>query len=258
MAQLQRLTIALEQISGQTIGLTAAQQHYLGRVLRLHSGDRFIALLTGIPSLEASEVAPTARWWLAELQDGAVAKLLEAVLVETELGEAITLMLALPKTGMEDVVRQATELGVQTIVPVSSQRTLLKPSSQKQERWQRIAQEAAEQSERQFVPQIMSPLPWPAALQTYSSGLCYLCEARGNQPHLLSQLRRDRQEQAEPIGAITVAVGPEGGWTEAEIAEAVAHRYQLVSLGARVLRAVTAPLVALALLAGVAEAEAED
>ncbi len=269
MAQLQRLAIAAEQVSGQRISLTAAQQHYLGRVLRLRSGDRFIALLTGtqlsaVPlatgPLATGPTGPTVRWWLAELQDAAMAQLLEAVSVQTELDTAITLMLALPKTGMEDVVRQATELGVQTIVPVLSQRTLLNPSFQKQERWQRIAQEAAEQSERQFVPQLVAPLNWSTALQTYSSGLCYLCEARGEHPHLLGQLVRSRNLLSGQVAiaeqlAITVAVGPEGGWTEAEIAQAVAHHYQPVSLGARVLRAITAPLVALALVASASEVE---
>lgn len=264
MAQLQRLAIATEQVSGQTISLTAAQQHYLGRVLRLRNGDRFIALLTGLSSspkqphdaLNAqSATESVTRWWLAELQGLARAELLEPVLAKTELTLAVTLMLALPKAGMEDVVRQATELGVQTIVPVLSQRTLLNPSPQKQERWQRIAQEAAEQSERQFIPQLGAPLDWPTALQNHSSGLCYLCEARGEHPHLLSQLVRQREAGTDRLLAITLAVGPEGGWTGAEVALALTHGYQPVSLGARVLRAVTAPLVALALLASVSEVE---
>ncbi|MFM7423464.1 MAG: 16S rRNA (uracil(1498)-N(3))-methyltransferase [Elainella sp.] len=259
MAQLQRLAIAAEQVSGQTIALTAAQQHYLGRVLRLRNGDRFIALLGAPSSAQASpessdQPVSVTCWWLAEFREMA-AELLEPVFARTELVVAVTLLLALPKAGMEDVVRQATELGVQTIVPVLSQRSLLKPSPQKQERWQRIAQEAAEQSERQFIPQIVAPLDWPTALQTHSHGRCYLCEARGDHPHLLCQLMRDWQQGSTQLSAMTLAVGPEGGWTEAEIAQAIAHHYQPVSLGARVLRSVTAPLAALALLAGVTEAE---
>jgi 16S rRNA (uracil1498-N3)-methyltransferase len=241
MAQLQRLIITNEQRSGQCIQLSESQQHYLNRVLRLRSGDRFIAM-------------DGEGWWLAVLlSDSSTAEVLEAVSVETELPVAITLLMALPKSGMDDVVRQATEIGVQRIVPILSQRTVLKPSSQKLERWQRIAQEASEQSERQIVPNILPPHSWSDALQTWNSALepCYLCEARGSYPHLLTRLLPDR-----PSDSLTLAIGPEGGWTDSEIAEAIRAGYQPVSLGTRILRAVTAPVVALSLLAAVIETQA--
>lgn len=245
MVQLQRLTIAAAQRSGQQIQLTEAQQHYLYRVLRLRWGDQFIA------------IDGEGQWWLAVLQpDGAMAEVLEAVPAATELPVAITLLIALPKTGMDDVVRQATEIGVQCIVPVLSQRTVLNPSSQKLERWQRIAQEAAEQSERQIVPKVLPPQPWSTALQTWNNALepCYLCEARGNHPHLLTCLLPSQRSSFPD--SLSLAIGPEGGWTESEIAQAIAAGYQPVSLGARILRAVTAPLVALSLLAAVIETQA--
>jgi 16S rRNA (uracil1498-N3)-methyltransferase len=258
MTQLQRLTIASDQLSGQRIQLTEPQQHYLRRVLRLKGGDRFIAMVA-IHSSAGSQP----QGWLTELQaDPAMAQILEAVLVKTELPIAMTLIMALPKSGMDDVVRQATEIGVQTIVPVLSQRSLLNPSAQKLERWQRIAQEAAEQSERQFSPQILAPQAWSDALQTGQSSsiptLHYLCEARGEHPHLLqlllSQLLQVPCASTVPqIASVTIAVGPEGGWTEAEIAQAVEAGYQIVSLGRRVLRSATAPLVALGIVAAVSE-----
>ncbi len=241
MAQLQRLIITANQRSGQRIQLSQSQQHYLYRVLRLRAGDQFIA------------IDEAGQWWLSQLQAEAAAEILEATPVETELSIAITLLMALPKTGMDDVVRQATEIGIQRIVPILSQRTVLKPSSQKLERWQRIAQEAAEQSERQFTPEILLPHSWPDALQTWNDQLasCYLCQARGNHPHLLTCLL------LAPLPAsLAFAIGPEGGWTDSEIAQALEAGYQPVSLGARILRAVTAPLVALSLLAAVSEIQA--
>lgn len=243
MSQLQRLIITAAQRFGQRIQLTESQQHYLYRVLRLRSGDRFIAM------------DGEGQWWLAVLQaDNAIAEVLEAIPVETELPVAITLLMALPKSGMDDVVRQATESGVQRIVPILSQRTVLNPSSQKLERWQRIAQEAAEQSERQFIPEILPPSSWADALQSWNHtlGPCYLCEARGNHPHLLTCLLFP---QSTPT-CLTLAIGPEGGWTDSEIAAAIAVGYQPVSLGTRILRAVTAPVVALSLLAAVIETQA--
>ena len=195
----------------------------------------------------------------------------------TELAIPIHLMIAMPKTGMDDIVRQATELGVASIMPVVSDRTILKPSPKKVERWKRIAQEAIEQCERQYVPTIVEPMEFGAALQflggdassdvpiTPSSsalvserrGWRWICVARadviGDEPrHLLEELlavfpdgienstvRSDNGEG--PIGDITIAVGPEGGWTPSEVEEAIALGYTPISLGPRILRAVTAP-----------------
>jgi 16S rRNA (uracil1498-N3)-methyltransferase len=232
MAQLQRLTIHPNQITGQQIDLTAEQRHYLHRVLRLDGGDRFIAM------------NGQGNWWLSVLGENAsAAEILEPIFAKTELAVSITLLIALPKNGMDDIVRQSTALGVDRIQPVISDRTLLKPSPQKGDRWQRIAQEAAEQSERQIIPVVLPPLSWTAALQTWNAdhATCYLCEARGNYPHLAQAISKTQTP-------LVIATGTEGGWTEGEIAQAIAAGYQPVSLGDRILRAVTAPLVALSLI----------
>jgi 16S rRNA (uracil1498-N3)-methyltransferase len=237
MVQLQRLIVRPDQVINQQIHLTEMQQHYLVRVLRLRAGDRFIA------------VDQQGQWWLAALNADATAAILEIISANTELAAGLALLIALPKTGMDDIVRQATEIGVQQIVPILSQRTVLNPSAQKLERWQRIAQEAVEQSERQFVPEIFSPQAWTVALQTWNSklGSCYICEPRHGHPHLLTHLLAAAPDSA----AVVIAIGPEGGWTEPEIEQAIAVGYQPVSLGQRILRAVTAPLVALTLVAAV-------
>jgi 16S rRNA (uracil1498-N3)-methyltransferase len=238
MAQLQRLTIHPSQVTGQQIRLTDEQHHYLYRVLRLGQGDRFIAM------------NGRGNWWLAVLGNAA-AELLEPIAAQTELAVSVTLLVALPKNGMDDIVRQATELGVDRIQPVISDRTLLQPSAQKGDRWQRIAQEAAEQSERQIVPIVCAPLPWQEALQTWNAPAAYLCEARGDYPHLAQVL------EAELHSSIVIATGTEGGWTEREIEQAIGAGYQPVSLGDRILRAVTAPLVALALIGAAVEGKGD-
>jgi len=243
-SRFQRVAIAPSQIHATHLHLTATQSHYLYRVLRLQGGDRFV-VMDGV-----------GHWWVAQLDatDG-MATLLEPVAVTNELPIPVTLLVALPKgNGMDDIVRQVTELGVSEIVPVLSDRTLLNPSSQKLERWRRIAAEAAEQSERQVIPTIGDPLPWPEAVgqQQDASTLRYLCAARGNPPHLLHGLTQHLT--AEPLpSTLVLATGPEGGFTEAEEALAIAHHFQLVSLGRRILRAVTAPGAAIALVASVFE-----
>ncbi|MDB9512076.1 16S rRNA (uracil(1498)-N(3))-methyltransferase [Kamptonema animale CS-326] len=259
MAQLQRLAIAPSQLQDRQIILTAQQQHYLYRVLRLREGDRFLAM------------DGRGHCWLAELAAiDAVAVIQEEVFIKSELNVDVTLMVALPKgNGFDDVVRQAVELGVYCIIPVVSDRTLLKPSSQKIERWRRIAAEAAEQSERQIVPVILEPVSFAVGVENCDRKYRYICVARGNSQHLLDCLLDNKIEKEEspitnhqspitnhqlPItnySSIVIATGPEGGWTEKEVKNAIEFGFQPVSLGSRILRAVTAPIVALSIIAGV-------
>jgi 16S rRNA (uracil1498-N3)-methyltransferase len=241
MAQLQRLAIAPSQLQDQKILLTNQQQHYLGHVLRLREGDLFIAM------------DGQGQWWLAVLR-AAQAQILEAIPVQTELPVAITLMLALPKgNGFDEVVRYCTELGVACIAPVVSDRTLLNPSPQKLQRWQRIAKEAAEQSERSLVPAILEPVSFTTSLAASTATHRYLCVARSNCSHL-----KDALNSVSTTGRILIATGPEGGWTESEVECAIAAGFQPVSLGRRILRAVTAPIVALSLVAAAFEAVPES
>ncbi|MDJ0798400.1 MAG: 16S rRNA (uracil(1498)-N(3))-methyltransferase [Calothrix sp. MO_167.B12] len=240
MAQLQRIAIAHSQIHNGQITLTSSQQHYLYRVLRLQSGDRLI-VMDGI-----------GKWWLAQLTSEA-AQIIEPLSVETELPIAITLMAALPKgNAFDEVVRCCTELGVTCIAPVLSDRTLLKPSPQKLQRWRRIAQEAAEQSERACIPTILEPITFQDVVSETTANYRYLCEGRGNYPHLTNII-----SEVSPAAEIAIAIGPEGGWTEAEIAFATANGFKSVSLGKRILRAVTAPIVAVSLIATLLESIAE-
>ncbi|MGB7891907.1 MAG: 16S rRNA (uracil(1498)-N(3))-methyltransferase [Microcoleus sp.] len=268
MPQLQRLAITAAQICDRQIDLTREQQHYLNRVLRLQAGDRFIAM------------DGRGHWWLAVLEareTGLFASITEEIAVNRELPLEVTLMAALPKgNGFDEVVRQATELGVASIVPVTSDRTLLKPSAQKVDRWRRIAAEAAEQSERQIVPTILEPVSFDVAAKDCGQKYRYICVARGENRHLWDcligsfdppQLPLIRGEQefdppqtplirGEQDGgelSIVIAVGPEGGWTEGEVERAIEWGFETVSLGSRILRAVTAPIVALSLIGSVFE-----
>lgn len=239
--RLQRVAIAPSQIRATQLYLTADQYHYLRRVLRLQAGDCFIAMDGG------------GQGWLAQVMaPEPVATLLQPMGAANELPVPISLWMALPKgNGMDDVVRQSTELGVHEILPLLSDRTLLQPSPQKLDRWRRIAREAAEQSERQVIPTILEPQSWQNALSQNSldQGANYICEARQAAPLLLDVLT----QQAPMLSPIRLATGPEGGWTEMEVEQAIAHQFQPVSLGSRILRAVTAPVAALALIAQVLE-----
>jgi 16S rRNA (uracil1498-N3)-methyltransferase len=238
LAQLQRLTIALHQYTNQTITLTPEQQHYLTRVLRLRDGDRFIAICAQEP------------WQLAELKNAQTqAQCLEPLSIQTELEQPITLCAALPKgQGFDEVVRAVTELGITTLVPILSARTVANPSNHKVERWRRIATEAAEQSCRQIVPEIYEPLPFEQLWSLVQSDRFapqqrFICVTDDTAPNLLDALT------TLPQMGILIMVGPEGGWTPAEQAGSIAQDFSPVSLGRRILRAITASIAVVSVLA---------
>ncbi len=237
-----RLVIASTQQKEDRILLNPQQQHYLKGVLRLGNGDRFIAM------------DGKGKSWIAEIE-GDTARCLELLEVVTELPFDVSLITALPKgNGYEQILRCCTELGVSRFLPVISSRTIIKPSSNKVERWRKIVIESAEQAERQIVPQVVTPLSFTETignLTSVESDLAerealhnrYICVARGALPSLWSCLQNSTPQH------ITIATGTEGGWTPAEIEEAIAAKFQPVSLGKRILRAVTAPITAVSLVA---------
>ncbi len=236
--QYQRFVIEPQQKQGEYIQLTEAQNHYLRRVLRLSKRDRAIAL-TGTGSA-----------WIVELTPDQ-AKIVAPIAMNTELPVNVTLLVSLPKQGFDEIIRCCTELGVTTIVPVLSERTVINPSTNKLTRWRRIVAEASEQSERAIVPSIESPISLTQTLSDYSGYQGYFCTARHDVP-VLSEMLPSQLTINQPL---VIATGCEGGWTDSEILQAQEAQFQLVSLGKRILRAVTAPITALSLVAAFSESK---
>ncbi|NUN63844.1 16S rRNA (uracil(1498)-N(3))-methyltransferase [Pseudanabaena biceps] len=227
-----------------TIALTTEQRHYLSNVLRLEEGAEFIAL------------DRQGGWWLTQLVNGLDnAKIIDRLENNSELAAQITLAIAMPKgSNLESVIRQSTELGVRQIVPLFSDRTILKSGmeigKQKRDRWQRIAEEAAELSMRTHIPAIDQPQTLSAWLNNLAQSpvalLKYICVTSPEAPHLLTSLQAS--SLSENYAQIIVATGCEGGWTTREEAMAIAQGFIPVSLGDRVFSAVTAPVVALSII----------
>ncbi len=235
---MQRIVILPAQISSNSkIDLTPEQHHYLTRVIRLKNGSKFQA------------IDGTGNLYLAELTDDTAQIIGLISTQELELPQPITLICALPKgNNFDDIVRACTELGVTEIIPALSDRTLLQPSPQKLQRWCKIAREATEQSERLTMPTISEPQPLQVIFDRLPAvSDKYLCEARGEHPHLLTCLQS--RPHSHPI---ILAIGPEGGWTNAELELALQYGFQLVSLGNQILRTITAPIVAISIVAAVA------
>jgi 16S rRNA (uracil1498-N3)-methyltransferase len=229
---LQRITINPQQLQENQIVLTAPQLHYLQRVMRLQHGAKFQAI-DGVGTL-----------YLVELSADYGRVLEQSVPIGIELPVAVSLIVAVPKIGLDDVVRACTELGVSEIYPVTSDRTIVQPSEQKRRRWIEIAKEATEQSERLIVPTIHPVQSWKTVM-VQITGQRKICAARGDAQHLMSCL--DLQE------SISIAIGPEGGWTNRELQQSIELGWQPISLGDRILRTITAAPAIMSMIGGLLE-----
>ncbi|GIV95361.1 MAG: ribosomal RNA small subunit methyltransferase E [Herpetosiphonaceae bacterium] len=138
----------------------------------------------------------------------------------------------------EWLLQKGTELGVTRFVPLVSERSLPGTIGEaKQARWQRILREAAEQSLRGRVPELCAPMPFAAACNAVGEQGFLLWEAEGGTPLRVAL----RQITASSLAILS---GPEGGFTNAEAELARQHGVRAITLGPRILRAETAPLVA--------------
>lgn len=145
---------------------------------------------------------------------------------------------------LEHVIQKATELGVYEIVAFGSSRCVSRPDektlSKKRERWQKIAASAAEQSGRGQIPQVVTAGSFEEAVSRAAK--CDLA--------LFPYENEQKRSLREAIGAadyrtVSIMTGPEGGFSEQEVAHAKAAGMQICTLGPRILRCETAPLCAL-------------
>ncbi|MGD1902108.1 MAG: 16S rRNA (uracil(1498)-N(3))-methyltransferase [Geitlerinemataceae cyanobacterium] len=258
MAELRRITLSADRRDGDCFRLTSEARHYLCRVLRLVAGDRCIVADGGGGVWETELVGSSPDCDGGELVATIVRELPESVGASPELAVPLVLVAAVPKgSGFDEVVRQVTELGVTTIAPVTSDRTVLVPSPKRVERWRRIATEAFEQCERAIVPQVLTPQPFATWLRDGNAGtdvIKAIAIARDDAP-ALGQYVADELARGDRAG-VAIAIGPEGGWTPDERELAFAAGFYGVSLGGRVLRAVTASVAATAIAATAIEARA--
>lgn len=150
----------------------------------------------------------------------------------------LTLACAIPKgSGMDDIIDQLTQLGVNSIIPVITERVVVRPSGpdQKLERWRKIALSAAEQSQRNSLPEIFPVLGLDEVIcQTREYNLKLIPTLEG-QTRLIHQIL-----EKFTSGRVVVLIGPEGDFTPEEVKKAIEAGFVPVSLGKNVLRVETA------------------
>jgi 16S rRNA (uracil1498-N3)-methyltransferase len=178
-------------------------------------------------------------------------ELLERQAIDRELPISLMLAAALPKGDRQKwLVEKATELGVTRLVPLVTERGVAQPVEAALVRLRRVVIEASKQCGRNRLMEIANPSPTPTFWAENSTGLgtelgaaplCLLADPEG-QP--LTQIVRPAR------APLMIAVGPEGGFTPAEVAAAAAAGWQRVSLGPRILRVETAAIALAAWGAG--------
>jgi 16S rRNA (uracil1498-N3)-methyltransferase len=152
---------------------------------------------------------------------------------------------------MDIVVQKATELGIKEIIPLYTERCLVKKTS-KTNRWKKISEESCEQCGRAFIPEIREPLKLDIFLKSFKkdkiNGLIFWEEGGIS---LIDALNRFQGQIFER--PVYIIIGPEGGLTAQEVKEAEDYGFIKTTLGRRILRAETAAIVVIALIQFIAE-----
>jgi 16S rRNA (uracil1498-N3)-methyltransferase len=171
--------------------------------------------------------------------------------VETEAALPVTLLLSIFKFDrMEWIIEKATELGAERFVPMTARRSekhLVQAAPARVERWRRVAREAAKQSRRSDVPTVEDVVTLKAGVRIKAAapGLSLLLAEQERSTTLYAAM----QQAAKGSAPVHLAVGPEGGWTAEEETLFGSEGWQPVSLGPRILRAETAGITAMAVVA---------
>lgn len=210
--------------------------HHLGRVLRAQPGQLY-------------ELSDGTKVWLGRV-DTVTRDSVEFSLVEELAAHQpslnTTLLLSVVKfDSFEWALEKATELGVSRIIPLAaarSEKALLAAAEKRAERWRKLLHEASQQSRRIQLPVLDSPAKPEAAFAESNSGVrIVLSEAPDAKP--LREVLRNQQAKTAVL-----AIGPEGGWTEAELSAGRSAHFQDASLGKLILRTETAVVASLAVI----------
>ena len=213
------------------------ESRYLRKVLRLKQGAQ-VDVIDGQGHL-----------WVARLLDGHQLELCSEIEAPSQTvispRPKLGLAIALIRRGMDDVMRMACELGVDRLQPLDCQRSVPQ-AEHRPERWGSILQEAVEQCERLWAPELHDVCPCAEWWDTPGpNDLHLIAVAREQESPRLSELLAT---QASVDGAIWLSIGPEGGWSVQELAAAQAAGWISVSLGDTILRSSTAAVAGISSL----------
>ena len=237
-----RFFVEPSQIGEKEIVITGPDVNHIRNVLRMRAGEELLA---------ADGQGSEYRCILRELQDRAIrAEICRKLSGSAELPSRITLFQGLPKSDKMDlIIQKCVELGVFRIVPVTTKRTVVKLDAKKEEsrrkRWTAVSESAAKQSGRGIIPEISGVQSFREAVE--EAGELDVCLIPYEKAENMARTREILS--GIPAGAsIGVFIGPEGGFEEEEVREAMEAGARPITLGRRILRTETAGMAVLAML----------
>lgn len=225
-------------IAQKEITITDQEARHIQRVLRLRVGDK-VTIFDGTGKEYRSEIARQDR-------QAVTVKILETAVPDRESPLTVIMGQSLIKGDkMEFVIQKATEMGVSTVIPFVSSRSVTRPDSRKMEqrvnRWRKIAVESSKQCGRLIPLRVEMVVGFDEVLrQAPARAKRIILWERGT--GRLKSLFRERDRSSRASKSVYFLVGPEGGFSEEEVRQAEKAHFMPVGLGARILRVETAGL----------------
>jgi len=236
-----RFFLPSSAIQSDSILFPSDNAHQIFRVLRLRAGDQ-VTVLDGLGRQYRVELTVVSL-------ENVSGKVLERAAISGEPPVHLSMYLCLTqREKFEWMLQKCTEVGISEYTPVLSSRSLVQDAESldnKLPRWQRIIQEAAEQSGRGQIPLLNKPLDFSAVLAS-TRGQYDVCLVAWEEEQVLRLT--DALKGLPANGRIALLIGPEGGLTRAEVESAIGGGWKAVSLGPRILRMETAAVVSAALV----------
>lgn len=239
---MQRFFVTPDQVGEDKIRIQGSDVNHMKNVLRMRPGEE--VMVSDGNNLQY-------RCRVEDYPEGeAVLAILEAGLVDTELPSRIYLFQGLPKQEkMELIVQKAVELGVCQVIPVQTRRCVVKldakKAAKKVQRWQQIAESAAKQAGRGYIPAVSEVMTFQEAL-AFSEAL----DIRLIPYELADGMEGTRKilDGIRPGQSVGIFIGPEGGFEKEEVSRAVEAGAMPITLGKRILRTETAGIAVLSIL----------
>jgi 16S rRNA (uracil1498-N3)-methyltransferase len=232
----------VQEFNGNAAVIEGDAAHHLGHVLRAQPGQLY-------------ELSDGNSAWLARIETVARNRVEFALLEQLaapQRGVETALLLSIVKfDAFEWAIEKATELGVSRIVPLAADRSekgLLAAATKRSQRWQKILLESSQQSRRLRVPLLDHSVKPALAFAAQSAKVRLVLSERNDAPSIREALGRVVDAPNANPATAALAIGPEGGWTDDELASARSSGFQEASLGQLILRTETAVIAALSSL----------
>lgn len=229
------------QIEENTVKIIGEDVNHIAKVLRLKKKDKLIIGIKEENSSYETEISQISKEYI-------ICKIITKILETVETKINVDIYQGIPKSDkMEYIIQKTTEIGVKNIYPVMMERCVVKldfkTETKKIERWNKIAEVAAKQSKRDFVPKVENIIKVENICQNANKYDIILIAYENEEGNTLkAELKKlDKNKELK----IAVVIGPEGGIAQEEVERLIVSGAKTVTLGKRILRTETAALVVL-------------